>query len=126
MYPPGGGLAAKLEKVIERLSADAPNMERPGTELIAFYLSPDRLPADRQWSRKHAHTQRRRARASRLARAVHRVSGDMDAGAVVSDRASITAAAQSCGTGLRWATVRGLCLLGRQFYIPAPHIPDQG
>jgi hypothetical protein len=52
-------LAVKLEKVVERLSADAPNMERPGTELIAFYLSPDRLPADRQWSRKHAHTQRR-------------------------------------------------------------------
>ena len=52
-------LAVKLEKVVERLSADAPNMERPGADLIAFYLSPDRLPADRQWSRKHAHTQRR-------------------------------------------------------------------
>jgi hypothetical protein len=52
-------LAVKLEKVVERLTADAPNMERPGTDLIAFYLSPDRLPADRQWSRKHAHTQRR-------------------------------------------------------------------
>jgi len=52
-------LAVKLEKVIERLSADAPNMERPGADLIAFYLSPDRLPADRRWSRKHAHTQRR-------------------------------------------------------------------
>ena len=49
-------LAVKLEKVVERLTADAPNMERPGTDLIAFYLSPDRLPADRQWSRKHAHT----------------------------------------------------------------------
>jgi hypothetical protein len=53
------GLAAKLEKVIERLSAGAAKMERPGAELIAFYLSPDRLPAGRQWSRKHAHTQRR-------------------------------------------------------------------
>jgi hypothetical protein len=30
-----------------------------GANLIAFYLSPDRLPAQRQWSREHAHTQRR-------------------------------------------------------------------
>ena len=30
-----------------------------GADLIAFYLSPDRLPVQRQWSRKHAHTQRR-------------------------------------------------------------------
>ncbi len=30
-----------------------------GADLIAFYLSPDRLPVPRQWSRKHAHTQRR-------------------------------------------------------------------
>jgi len=52
-------LAAELEKVTERLSADAPNMERPGADLIGYYLSPDRLPASRQWSRKHAHTQRR-------------------------------------------------------------------
>jgi hypothetical protein len=34
-------------------------MERPGADLIAWYLSPDRLPGERQWSRKHAHTQRR-------------------------------------------------------------------
>jgi len=34
-------------------------MERPGADLIAYYLSPDRLPADKRWSRKHAHTQRR-------------------------------------------------------------------
>ncbi len=52
-------LTAKLEKVIERLEADAPNMKRPGADLIAHYLSPDRLPVERQWSRKHAHTQRR-------------------------------------------------------------------
>ena len=52
-------LAAKLAKVIERLEADAPNMTLRGADLIAFYLSPDRLPAQRQWSRKHAHTQRR-------------------------------------------------------------------
>jgi integrase len=52
-------LAARLEKVSERLSADAPNMERTGADLTAHYLDPDRLPADRRWSRKHAHTQRR-------------------------------------------------------------------
>ena len=50
-------LAAKLEKVIERLQADAPNMERPGADLIAWYLSPDRRR--QPWSRKHADTQRR-------------------------------------------------------------------
>jgi integrase len=52
-------LAAKLEKVTERLSADAANMERPGADLIAHYLDPDRLPVHKRWSRKHAHTQRR-------------------------------------------------------------------
>jgi integrase len=51
-------LAAKLEKVTERLQADAPNMERLGADLIAHYLSPGRLPVQEQWSRKHAHTQR--------------------------------------------------------------------
>ena len=52
-------LAAKLEKVRERLSAGAANMERPGGDLIAYYLDPDRLPVNERWSRKHAHTQRR-------------------------------------------------------------------
>jgi len=52
-------LAAKLEKVTERLRADAANMERPGADLITYYLNPDRLPAGQRWSRKHAHTQRR-------------------------------------------------------------------
>jgi hypothetical protein len=33
-------LAAKLEKVTERLAADAPNMKRPGADLIAHYLLP--------------------------------------------------------------------------------------
>ena len=53
------GLAGKLEKVTERLAADAPNMRRPGTDLISWYLHPDRLPAEQRWSRKHADTQRR-------------------------------------------------------------------
>ena len=52
-------LATKLEKVTERLTADAPNLERPGADLIAWYLSPDRHPAGRPWSPKHADTQRR-------------------------------------------------------------------
>src|SRR5579871_1130175 len=37
------GLAAKLAKVTERLRAGARNMERPGADLIAHYLDPDRL-----------------------------------------------------------------------------------
>ena len=37
-------LAAKLAKVTERLRAGAPDMERPGADLIAHYLDPDRLP----------------------------------------------------------------------------------
>jgi integrase len=52
-------LAAKLEKVTERLTADAPNLECPGADLITYYLSADRHPASRQWSAKHADTQRR-------------------------------------------------------------------
>jgi hypothetical protein len=52
-------LAAKLEKVRVRLEADAPNMKKPGADLIAHYLDLDRLPVGKRWSRKHAHTQRR-------------------------------------------------------------------
>jgi integrase len=51
-------MAGMLEKVAVRLAADAVNMLRTGDELIAFYLSADRRPAERQWSRKHAETQR--------------------------------------------------------------------
>jgi integrase len=52
-------LAPKLVKITERLQADAPNMRRPGADLIAHYLDPDRLPVKDRWSRKHADTQRR-------------------------------------------------------------------
>ena len=52
-------LAGKLAKVTERLRAGAPDMERPGADLIAHYLDPDRLPVSRRWSRRHADTQRR-------------------------------------------------------------------
>ena len=53
-------LAARLERVTERLEADAPHMTSSAARtLIAYYLSADRLPVQGQWSRKHAHTQRR-------------------------------------------------------------------
>jgi integrase len=52
-------LAGKLEKVTERLAADAPRMRRPGAELIAWYLNLDRLPVTQRWSRRHADTQGR-------------------------------------------------------------------
>ncbi|MGO9218057.1 MAG: hypothetical protein ACLP5E_09880 [Streptosporangiaceae bacterium] len=55
----GEGLAARVEKITAQLGADAPGLERPGADLIAYYLSTDRLPAGRPWSRKHADTQRR-------------------------------------------------------------------
>ena len=55
-------LAAKLAKVTERLRAGAPDMERPGADLIAHYLDPDRLPVARRWSRRHADTQARLCR----------------------------------------------------------------
>jgi hypothetical protein len=34
-------------------------MTRPGADLIAWYLNPDRLPVEGRWSRKHADSQRR-------------------------------------------------------------------
>jgi hypothetical protein len=40
-------LAAKLEKVRQRLSTGAANMTRTGADLIAWYLNPDRLPGGR-------------------------------------------------------------------------------
>jgi hypothetical protein len=52
-------LAPKLEEIVERLQAGAPNMRRRGADLIAHYLDPDRLPVHDRWSRKHADTQRR-------------------------------------------------------------------
>ena len=52
-------LTAALEKVAVRLTVDAPNLQRPGADLITWYLSPGRRPADQAWSRKHADTQRR-------------------------------------------------------------------
>ena len=52
-------LAAELEKVRQRLATGASNMTRPGADLIAWYLNPDRLPVADMWSRKHTDNQRR-------------------------------------------------------------------
>jgi integrase len=52
-------LAVKLEQVRLRLAFDASNMERPGADLIAHYLNPDRLPVENRWSRKHTYSQQR-------------------------------------------------------------------
>ena len=51
-------LAAELEKVTERLAVDAPNITKPGADLIAHYLDLDRLPVAKRWSRRHADNQR--------------------------------------------------------------------
>jgi integrase len=60
--PTEAALAVKLAKVTERLTAGAVNAERPGADLIAHYLDPDRLPPKDRWSRKHADTQARLCR----------------------------------------------------------------
>lgn len=52
-------LSEKLEKVKHRLATGASNMTRPGADLIAWYLNPDRLPVEGRWSGKHTDTQRR-------------------------------------------------------------------
>ena len=49
-------LAGKLERVTERLAADAPNMRRPGADLIAHYLDLDRPAQPRQACEKRAAT----------------------------------------------------------------------
>src|ERR1700733_7255133 len=52
-------LAAKLEKVRERLASGAEHLQRPGADLIAWYLSPDRRHrGGKPWSRRHADPQR--------------------------------------------------------------------
>lgn len=67
-------VGAPLEKITERLEADAPNMRRLGADLIAHYLDLDRLPVEKRWSRRHADTQRRHVRAVR--RPGHWQAGD--------------------------------------------------
>ena len=59
-------LAARLEKVRERLQAGAPDMKRPGADLIAHYLDPDRLP------RRRAVVPQARAHPAAAVRAVRR------------------------------------------------------
>ncbi|HEY1618943.1 MAG TPA: tyrosine-type recombinase/integrase, partial [Streptosporangiaceae bacterium] len=50
-------MAAKLARIAVRLTSHAPGLEQPGSALIDYYLSQDRLPEDRKWSRKHLATQ---------------------------------------------------------------------
>jgi integrase len=52
-------MAAKLRRVTERLASGASRLEQPGSALIDFYLSQERFPEDRKWSRKHLATQQR-------------------------------------------------------------------
>jgi integrase len=52
-------LAARLQKIRQRIAMGASNTARPGADLIAWYLNPDRLPIENRWSRKHADSQRR-------------------------------------------------------------------
>ena len=90
-------LAARVEKITERLAADAPGMERPGAELIAHYLSSSRHPAGKGWSRKHADTQRRLC-----ARYVAPVIGDLACEDIkVSDMQAAVNAAPTAGEGDR-------------------------
>ncbi len=91
------GLAAKLERVTERLAADAPGMERPGTDLIAYYLSPGRHPAARPWSRKHADTQRRLCQRYLVPVIGNLVCQDI----TVADMQAVVNAAPTAGEGAR-------------------------
>jgi hypothetical protein len=52
-------LAEKLDKIRQRIAMGASHMTRPGADLIAWYLNPDRLPVENRWSCKHADSQRR-------------------------------------------------------------------
>jgi hypothetical protein len=82
-------LAPKLAKIAEGLQADAPNMRRPGADLIAHYRDLDRLPVKDRWSRKHADTQRRLCERFAAGHANYRITLDMYVGttAGVLDRA---------------------------------------
>ncbi len=72
-------------------------MERPGADLIAWYLCPDRHPAGRGWSRKHADTQRRLC-----ARFIAPVIGTRTCQDIrVADMQQIVNAAPTAGEGAR-------------------------
>lgn len=58
----GAALADKLAPVVARLRLDATNTERTGAELVAWFLSPNRLPVERAWSRSHRAAQERLCR----------------------------------------------------------------
>ena len=93
------GLAARLVKVTERLTADAPGLELAGAELIAHYLSPSRHPAGRPWSRKHADTQARLCRRYLAPAIAHLRCEDIK----MSDMQAAVNAAPTAGEGDRLA-----------------------
>lgn len=73
----------------------------PGGALIAHYLAPDRLPPERQWSRKHADTQR-----DLCARYLQPVIGDLACQDIkTAHMQAVVNAAPTAGEGRR---VRGL------------------
>ena len=112
-------LAARLVKVTERLRAGAPDMERPGADLIAHYLDLDRLPVARRWSRRHADTQRRLC--ERFAAPVIAAIACQDI--TVADMQQIVNAAPTAGEGDRLREVHWQAG-GRQ--LPAPRVNVAG
>ena len=95
-------LTAALEKVAVRLTADAPNLQRPGADLITWYLLARRRPADQAWSRKHADTQRRLCERFLLPVLGELVCEDIR----VADMQRALNAAPTAGEGVRPAPVR--------------------
>ncbi len=108
-------LVAKLEKVAERLTTDAPNLLRPAADLIAWYLSPERHP---RWAglvaQAHAHPAVAvpavpAAGAGRPARPGHPGRGHAArAERGLQGRGGRTAAAVHLGPGLRWGELAAL------------------
>ncbi|MEZ0114684.1 site-specific recombinase XerD [Catenulispora sp. EB89] len=105
------GLARKLDPVKRRL-AGLPDLNRfetaSGADLIAYYLSPDRLPADRQWSSSY------RADQERFGRKTLEVIGDVPCGAIETwHMQQIVNRANTATSGARLRTfISGLIKIG--------------
>lgn len=56
----GSGRLRSWKMSPSRLEADAPDMNRAGADLMAYYLSPDRPRSARQWSGKEGQRRSRR------------------------------------------------------------------
>lgn len=55
-------MAAKLDPVKARLATESTRTQRPGSELVAHYLDPGRMPADKPWSRQYRMRQEARCK----------------------------------------------------------------